>query len=332
MKVSTSHPELSQLLLRQTPGHSGLWGDCQFYVNEPVDQCDWWFICHESALKDRQEARCDPAHLVYVSMEPNECAYQKFYNQFSKLVICSQGFRHPSIIYRNGITWWAGISVGFENGHHFSPEANYDYDSLNDLAPPLQKLDRISIITSNKDFLPGHRQRLAFIERLKKSEIADRIDVYGGGHNPIADKMDAILPYKYHIALENTVLDHYWTEKIGDAFLGYAVPFYHGCKNISSYFPHDSLLELDIDSSQAIPQIKAALDQDLHSQRLHAINAARKRVLNDYNLFALMASIASTKATRLRPCQLHPPKAEAERTLVKKALSKMKQTARKWLR
>jgi Glycosyltransferase family 10 (fucosyltransferase) C-term len=328
VKVSTSNPDLSNMFLRQTPDYLGRWGACQFYVNEPVEQCDWWFVCHNSALKKRIVANCDPAHIVYVSMEPDDSALQGFYNQFSKLVICSPRIKHSSILYRNGITWWAGINVRFVNGHQFSPDISHDYNSLMSLQLPSPKLDRISIITSNKVFLPGHRQRLAFIERLKRSEISDRIDVYGGGHNPIADKLEAILPYKYHIALENSVLDHYWTEKIGDAFLGYSLPLYHGCKNITSYFPSDSLLKLDIASDHAISEIKAALDQDLFSQRLQAIDIARKRVLNDYNLFALMASIATTSAHQIKPCVLRPP--ESHRPLGRKVLSKVKRTARRW--
>ena len=36
--------------------------------------------------------------------------------------------------------------------------------------------------------------------------------VYGYGFNEIADKRDALVPYKYHLAIENGV-PHYWTEK-----------------------------------------------------------------------------------------------------------------------
>lgn len=329
VKVSTSHPELSQLLLRQTPGHSGFWGDCQFHVNQPVAQCDWWFVCHTTALTSAQQTICDPAHLVFISMEPYEAPWQGFYRQFSRLVLCSQAVKHPSITVRNGITWWAGIKVDFSHGHQFSAEIGHDYDSLSRLEPPRHKQNRISVITSNKNFLPGHHQRLAFIDKLRQSELADRIDIYGGGHNPVADKLDAILPYKYHLALENSILDHYWTEKIADAYLGYALPFYRGCRNIGDYFPSDSLVELDIGHDQAIAHLKSALDSDLYSQRFPEIRLARHRVLNDYNLFALMASIATEKAKRFKPCVLRPP--ASYRPRVRRVLSKLKRTAQGWL-
>jgi hypothetical protein len=322
VKVSTSQPQLSNLLLRQTPGYSGRWGECQFVVNEPVDQCDWWFVCHHSALQEIQSCICDPAHVVYISMEPKDVYPIDFYRQFSKLILCDPMVNHASIHYRNGITWWAGINVAFSNGHQFSSKVNHDYDAFMAMPPPVHKLDRVSIITSTKDIFPGHRRRLAFIERLKQSDLADRIDFYGGGHNPVDDKLDAILPYKYHIALENSILDHYWTEKIADAYLGYALPLYHGCRNISSYFPSNSLVALDISSDQAIAQIKTALDADIYSQHLEMIKQARVKVLNDHNLFALMASIATVKARRLKPCLLRP--SGSRMPLVRRALSKLK--------
>lgn len=307
VKVTTGNPELSHLLLRQTPGYTGRWGSCQFFVNQAVESCDWWFVCHDSALKGVERANCDPDHVVYISMEPIDSHPSAFYAQFSGLVLCDRKVKHPRIDYRNATTWWAGINVDFNGGHSFSPSINEDYDSLKILEPPDKKLDRISIITSNKTCLPGHKQRLAFIERLMRSDLAGVIDFYGGGHNPIKDKMRAILPYKYHIALENSVLENYWSEKIGDAYLGYALPLYHGCTNINQYFPSQSLVKLDLDSESVIADIAECLSGDLYSQRLEAIKAARNLVMNDHNIFALMSSIAKVKASRIEPCEIKGP-------------------------
>lgn len=322
VKVSTSNPQLSNLLLRQTPGYSGQWGSCQFVLNEPVEQCDWWFVCHDSALQETQTCICDPSHIVYISMEPRDLHPIGFYRQFSKLILCDPNVKHNSIYQRNGITWWAGINVGFNDGHQFSPQVNHDYDSLHSMAPPPEKLNRISIITSTKDLWPGHRDRLDFIEKLKRSSLSEKIDFYGHGYNPIADKLDAILPCRYHIALENTVLDHYWTEKIADAYLGYALPFYYGCANIGEYFPGGSFHRLDICSDCAISQLEAILDGDMYTECIPHIMAARKSVLDNYNLFALMASVANVNANRLRLCTLRPP--GLRRPLARKALSGLK--------
>lgn len=329
VKVSTSNPELSNLLLRQTPRSIGRWGSCQFFVNDPVEQCDWWFVCHESALQKSQTCICDPGHIAYISMEPRDLHSDSFYRQFSRLILCDPRIQRQAVFRRNGVSWWAGINVGFEDGHRFSPEVNHDYDSFCSMVPPRNKLNRISIVTSKKDFWPGHRARLDFIDKLRRSCLADRIDFYGHGHNPIDDKLEAILPYRYHLVLENTVLDHYWTEKLADAYLGYAFPLYHGCSNIGDYFPVGSFHRLDICSESAISQLKAVLDSDLYDSSIPLINDARNRVLNDYNLFALMSSIAVVKARRLKRCVLHPP--GCSKSLVGSVSSRIKRTVSRLL-
>ena len=56
IKVSASGgKEFAKLLLRQTPGGLGVWGDCKFVVNEPVEYCDWWVVCHGPGLREVAE-------------------------------------------------------------------------------------------------------------------------------------------------------------------------------------------------------------------------------------------------------------------------------------
>ena len=50
-----------------------------------------------------------------------------------------------------------------------------------------------------------------------------------------------------HIAVENHIAPHHWTEKLSDSFLGYCLPFYIGCPNAADYFPEQSFIGLDIE-------------------------------------------------------------------------------------
>ena len=304
IKVTTSNPELSGLLLRQTTGRQGVWKHCQFYVDRHVDACDWWFVCHNSALMQEQSAICDPNHIVFISMEPYEQQPQSFYDQFAHVVACDLSLRHRSILRGNGLSWWAGINVDFQQGHSFLPHTQHDYDSFNSSKIPPFKNDQISIITSNKCFFPGHQRRLAFIHRLMNSPLSNYIDLYGGGYRPIPDKLDALLSYKYHIVLENSEILDYWTEKLADAFLGYCLPFYHGCPNINDYFPENSYVPINIESNSAMIVIEKALKSNLYDKRLEAISIARNLVLNDFNLFEVMTSIATRPASFLQRCTL----------------------------
>lgn len=307
IKVSSGKPELTSLLVRQFPSGKPVWGDCRFHVNSEINSCDWWFVLHGTSLEEEQRTYCDPRNIVYVSMEPYETYPPRFYSQFQTLIACDPGLSHPSIIRKNFITWWVGISVQFKSGHVFSPCCNMNYDDLASFQSP-HKQNKVSIVTSSNASLSGHKKRLRFIEFLMSSHLSSSVDFYGGGHNPVLDKLDAIAPYKYHLCLENSVIDNYWTEKIADAFLGLSLPIYHGCPNIQSYFDPESFISIDIEDPPAtLDVIAAALERDEHSLRYDSILRSRDMVLNDYNIFNLMSKFATAPSERRELCVLLPP-------------------------
>jgi hypothetical protein len=79
------------------------------------------------------------------------------------------------------------------------------FDDLRDLGSfPKTKL--ASVVCSSQTITAGHKLRIRFIDKLK-ARLGDDVDIYGRGFNPIADKWDAIAPYKYHIVLENSRLN-----------------------------------------------------------------------------------------------------------------------------
>jgi Glycosyltransferase family 10 (fucosyltransferase) C-term len=153
-------------------------------------------------------------------------------------------------------------------------------------------LARISVICSKKSQLPRHRQRLALIDHLVAA-FPDRIDVFGNGFRSIPDKAVAIAPYRYHLVLENNAIDHFWTEKTADAYLGFALPLFSGCANIGDYFPAASFVRLPaIDDVAAIAaSIATVLTTDPYADRSSAITAARTLVLDRYNLMAVLAAL-----------------------------------------
>ena len=72
VKVSTSELKNQNILIRQTPNSSGVWKNCKFYINQNVDQPDWWFVLHGSGLKKKENIFCDPDNIVYISLEASE--------------------------------------------------------------------------------------------------------------------------------------------------------------------------------------------------------------------------------------------------------------------
>jgi hypothetical protein len=103
------------------------------------------------------------------------------------------------------------------------------------------------------------------------------------------------------------VVPDYWSEKLGDAFLGYAYPIYYGCPNINKYFKAESLLTIDIENfDKTVAVLENLLSEDKYADYLPAIIDARNKVLDDYNIFQLMADICNEPAKSYKKCKLKP--------------------------
>ncbi len=141
----------------------------------------------------------------------------------------------------------------------------FSYDELVFLQPP-EKRNAVAVVLSRKSLLPGHRRRQRFVRQLKVA-LGDRLDVFGDGYRKIGLKADAILPYKYHLALENTVMPSYWTEKVADAFLGFALPFVSGPPDLARWFPEDSFVPIDLaDIAKAIDTVVSTMERDIYAE------------------------------------------------------------------
>lgn len=62
--------------------------------------------------------------------------------------------------------------------------------------------------------------------------------ILGDDKTPLFDSM-------FHIAIENTPIKHYFTEKILDCFRSYTVPIYVGCTNIDEYFNPEGIIRVN---------------------------------------------------------------------------------------
>jgi hypothetical protein len=281
VKIST--PFDAPVFLRQTPLSNGRWGGYQFVENEHISECDYWIIYE--GLTENESCRCDPSKIYFVSGEPPEHkAYSSlFLKQFSH-VITGHRINHRGLISSQQSLPW---HVGF---NHSSQKMNLEYDELKkDLS--IQKLNKISVITSAQTRLTGHRTRLNMIDILKE-EFGDQIDLFGRGVNPVDDKWEALAPYKYHMAFENSQVNHYWTEKLADPFLAECFPIYWGAPDISSYFDTNSMYDMNGKNiDEVIHFLHSILNDDQHySKALDAVRASKQKVLGEYNLMPSMIS------------------------------------------
>ena len=213
------------------------------------------------------------------------CLPVSYINQFGLLISPFRvpGFRGNWFESHTGLPWFFGAKL---SGGQLRPSMSLD--ELRNLQPPA-KSDSVSVVLSRKVFHEGHRKRLKLLELLKQ-QLGDKLLIYGRGINEIEDKADAILPSKYHLAIENTVESSYWTEKLSDSLLGFALPIYGGCRNIHKWLPEKSVLPIDTEDPEGSCNIiRQAIDNDVYGQHLNAILAARQRVLDHETVFHVIS-------------------------------------------
>jgi hypothetical protein len=289
-------------LARQTPGHTAVWNNCRFLINQPVKECDYWVVYEH--IDQAQTTLCPPDNTLLITGEPPSVRdySPKFVGQFGSVLTCHTELPSSDLILgQQGLPW----HVGRRQWGHENLSWSKDYDELKSI-DSVKKTRLLSVISSDKAFTPGHRARREFVARLKE-HFGERIDVFGRGTKEIEDKWDALAPYQYHLALENCSCPHYWTEKLSDTFLAYCHPIYGGCPNVDDYFPEGSLTSIDVSQPEsAIETIEACLENELWESSRQLIVDARELVLNKYNLFPMIAELVEerVKSTNAAPVRV----------------------------
>lgn len=283
--------------LRQFPGLTPQWGDCLFDFDVDSRDYDWLVVYQDlpnergSSLFVEEKLACARERTMIITGEPSTITVfgKDYLNQFGSVLTFQEPWAmrgHSNVIYHHpGLIWHYGLPYG--KGSFIT------WDQIN-ATPPPEKTKLISTVCSRRTGkVTLHSTRVDFTWRLK-DELPE-LDIYGHGVNPMDDKAEALDSYQYHIAVENHVYDHHLTEKLPDAFLGYTLPFFHGAPNTDLYFSKESFIPIDINNYSRSKEIIAHhLANNEYKDRLPYIIEARRRVLEEQNLF----SILNTQITR----------------------------------
>ena len=148
--------------------------------------------------------------------------------------------------------------------------------------PPLKKNFSVSTVVGFKMITEGHKIRKNLWTDQNKITIPRKffISKFGGvpntGNNIILgeDKLPMFLS-QFHIAIENSRHNHYFTEKIVDCFVTKTVPIYMGCTNIDKYFNPEGILIAN--SVEEIITICNQLTPDTYAKMLPAIEENYER-------------------------------------------------------
>ena len=274
IKFITGNPtfELNQYLMGLTPNKSGKYDNCEFFFNQDTKEFDYLVIFDSLPEKIYIEGN---VVTIFITGEATAIkSYpQEFLEQFDHIITSQPNIKHQSVTLRSpGHTW-------------FSKKT---YDELLKMKE-IKKEKLISIVVSNKKTTQGHRDRLDFCLKLKE-KLGDKVDLFGRGFNDFNDKWEVIAPYKYSIAIENSIEDHWITEKLGDCYTSHTFPFYMGAPNVHEYYDSNSFVLIDIyDFENSLDKILNVLNDSRHYENhLAYLQEAKLNYINKHSMVPMI--------------------------------------------
>lgn len=271
---------------RQFPNSVHEWGNWRFLFN--AEDEDYHYLVVFDDIHVPLKPRCPQKNIIHLATEPPSVHHydSNFLKQFAWVITQDNTVKQEGTIkYQPGLTWFIGLKPGEADSSNI-----LSFDQLKNLFDcPKPKL--ISVISSNKTFTPEHKARLEFAQRLKE-HYGEKIDFYGRGFVPMDDKLDSLRDYRFQVVLENSLHNHYFSEKLTDCILAGTYPIYYGCPNLDEYFPENSYLRIDInDFEGSIATIDRAIEQELDKKYRAQLLQARDRVLYEHNLFPMLIKL-----------------------------------------
>ena len=256
------------------PGFSFVYdADCTDY--------DWLVVCDELPEADVGTMRggcerlfCPRERTILATYEPVsiKCYSRAYALQFGRLLTNRppSAERHPGYRLGRGYYPW------------FNDRTYEENKSV--VIPP--KTKTVSAVCSSKAMKwTRHYDRLRLM-RVLSAEI-EGMEWFGHGIRSFGKKYEVMDPYKYHVAIENHIAPHCWTEKIADAFLCECLPFYAGAPDLGEDFPPESFIPIPIDDpAEAVRIVKGAIAAGEYERRREAVLEAKRLILSKYNFWA----------------------------------------------
>ena len=244
-------------------------GRYEFTYDASCGNYDWLVVFDELPVKC-ERLSCPRERTILCTWEPVSIkSYSKAYTrQFGHLLTNRppEAERHPHYHLGRGYFPWFVRDV---------PKSG----------AAVEKPNVISAVCSAKQMKhTKHHARFELVRRLVST--IPGMDWYGKGVKPLARKEDALVSYKYHVAIENHVAPHHWTEKFSDAILCECLPFYAGDSAITEVFPKDCFIPIPIDDpTEAERIVKEAIANGEYEKRREAILEAKRLILGKYNFW-----------------------------------------------
>ena len=253
----------------------GVWGGCRFEFSPDCRKYDWLLVIND--LPGEERLACPRENTILIITEPATLKVypDNYLRQFGVVAdLQKRGVNlHPNIKRFPAAWGWGGNFAKPDGGR-------MRYEEMLNLPPP-QKSKWLSVVCSNAVGSDFHLRRLEFCKRF--AGAYQGADLYGRGIRPIKDKAGALLPYRFHLAVENLRAEDHWTEKLAESLLAYCVTAYCGCPNIADYFPPGAVVPVDIDDYDSSAMVLKDLDESEYNRRFEAVREARHLLLTKHH-------------------------------------------------
>ena len=239
---------------------------------------------------------CPRERTIFCTWEPTSVkGYSKtFTRQFGHLLTNRppEAEQHPHYHLGRGYFFWFNDRSHAENASVVIP----------------QKTKVVSAVCSTKRMKhTRHFERYALMQTL--AQEIEGFDWFGRGVRSFGKKYEVMDPYKYHVAVENHIAAHHWTEKLADALLCETLPFYAGDPAIGEILPLECLIPIPIDDPvEAVRIVRSAITAGEYEKRRDAILEAKRLILDKYNFWdQVIAVIEASKDQPLTPVDPSDP-------------------------
>lgn len=290
IKLSFPGHEEETDLSQYTGNYVGEFQGFQFHVNDGLLNADAWFIFEDVVPGDH---RCEvPSDRVFFLGAETGWADDKFlgstnlpfFDQFSAVFSMYPVGGVKTSFAAPFLPWMVNSS-----GPYFVPHfrdinflRNFEYSA---------KSGSLSVICSTQTWTPGHRVRLAFVERLKK-ELGEDLHWFGSGVEHVGEKWEALHPYERTIVLENRSTQGVYSEKILDPYLALSEPIYWGDPTIARHLPVPETHALNImDVEESVRRVRKILSKPVTNKSIDSLLAGRDKVVHELLFLTRIAGI-----------------------------------------
>lgn len=139
---------------------------------------------------------------------------------------------------------------------------------------------KLSFIRSNKQWLPGHKLRHK-VQNLLLEKYP--FEIFFPMSGSLENKDVLFTDSMFHLTIENSMVNNYFTEKIIDCFMSYTIPIYWGCPNIGKYFNKKGIIFFE--SEEELNEKLKNLTKKDYFDRVDAIKENYEIAKNNYAFF-----------------------------------------------